>query len=95
LISIRATPLTGVASPRAKNQRINIEVAAVKLEPARDCAEKTRGILDSVDPGGAESGALSAVPLSPALSLLLKLTAGLTADERAALAQLLAQSEGG
>ena len=44
--------------------------------------------------GGAQSGALSNDSASPTLSLLLKLTAGLTPDELAVLARSLAQSEG-
>jgi hypothetical protein len=44
--------------------------------------------------GGAESGALSEVSPSPALSLLVKLTASLTADEHAVPARLLGQGEG-
>jgi hypothetical protein len=42
----------------------------------------------------AHSDALSGVSPSPALSLLVKLTASLTADERAVLARLLGQGEG-
>jgi hypothetical protein len=44
--------------------------------------------------GAAESGAVFDTPPSPALSLLFKLTAGLTPDERAALARMLGGSEG-
>jgi hypothetical protein len=45
--------------------------------------------------GGAESGTLANDSSSPALSLLLKLTAGLTADERSALARMLHPSDAG
>jgi len=45
--------------------------------------------------GGAESGALLSSSPSPAVSLLAKLAAGLTADERASLARMLQQGEGG
>jgi hypothetical protein len=44
--------------------------------------------------GGAESGALSDAAHSSALSLLKKLVAGLTEDERAALARALRPGEG-
>ena len=50
--------------------------------------------LHIANAGGAESGALSDGSPTPAVSLLLKLTAGLTADERAVLARLLEPREG-
>lgn len=43
---------------------------------------------------GAESGAVANLATSPALSLLIKLTAGLTTDERAALVRILGQAGG-
>jgi hypothetical protein len=70
-------------------------MAAVGLEPTGESVEKSREMLKPIDPGGAESGALLANPASPALSLLLKLIAGLTADERAALARMLKNGKGG
>lgn len=70
-------------------------MAAVGLEPKVENVEKTSELVEAIDQGGAESGALLTDPTSPVLSLLLKLTAGLTAEERTALAQLLGRSEGG
>ena len=49
--------------------------------------------LRTVGQGGAKSGAFSDGSVSPELSLLLKLTAGLTTGDRAALARLLAGQE--
>src|SRR4051794_32229384 len=46
-----------------------------------------------VDRGGAESGALSDGSPSPAQCLPVKLAAGLTPDDRAALARLLGNSD--
>ena len=57
---------------------MGIEAPAESPENASHCSR-----------GGAESGALSADSSSPALSLLAKLVAGLTADERAALTRML------
>ena len=45
--------------------------------------------------GGAQSGARSDGSASPVRSLLLRLTAGQTPDERAALARMLGKSEDG
>jgi hypothetical protein len=50
-------------------------------------AEKPHGASTS----GAESGALPSSPVSPELSLLLKVTAGLSPAERAVLARMLSQ----
>jgi hypothetical protein len=70
-------------------------MAAVGLEPASRNAEKTRETPEPAAPGGAESGALSDANPSPALSILVKLAAGLTGSERAALVRALQRGEGG
>jgi len=58
--------------------------------------EKTGQIDASADQPDAQSGADSPEsPPSPSLSMLAKLVAGFTPDERAALARMLQQSEGG
>jgi hypothetical protein len=67
-------------------------MAAVGLEPSANSPEN----LQIPPAGGAQSGALCDNPSpSLALSMLAKLVAGLTADERAALARMLEQGEGG
>jgi hypothetical protein len=48
-----------------------------------------KDLRDAGQGGAAQSGAVPDDPPSPALSLLLKLTASLTPDERAVLAELL------
>jgi hypothetical protein len=60
----------------------------VGLEPASEIVEETLQNQESGAPGGADSGALSNGP-SPTLSVLMKLAAGLTAEERSALARAL------
>lgn len=62
------------------------------LEQSPDSAEESHNFPND----DAQNDALSVeLPPSPALSMLAKLVAGLTADERAALARMLGQSEGG
>jgi hypothetical protein len=64
-------------------------MAAVGLEPTGESIGETSETRNSVLPGGAESGAPSHVIPSPVLSLLTKLAADVTADERAVLARAL------
>jgi hypothetical protein len=61
------------------------------LEPSADSPED----LHFSPIPDAESDAVSENSPSPSLAILAKLVAGLTADERAALARMLGQGEGG
>ena len=60
----------------------------VGLEPFPEGAGETREIRRPTSSGGAESGALSDGSVS-ILSVLMKLVAGLTSEERATLAREL------
>ena len=70
-------------------------VAAVGLEPTDENPKKISRNIKSPTTDDAQSDALPENPPSPALSLLAKLAAGLTNEERAALARMLTGGEGG
>ena len=76
-------------TPEVASGKGFLTVPLVGLEPSSKSHEETSQIVGAAVTGGAESGAVPNEPVSPAFSLLLKLTADLSPGERVVLARML------